>query len=168
MFNKLIMVGHLTRDIELRYGQNGSAVAKSGIASTRKYTLNGEKKEETCFIDIVFFGRDAEVANQYLRKGSKTLLEGRLQFDQWVDQQSGLKRSKHVFVVEKMQMMDSKDDAARQVQGQQENRDYHGNQTSQQPPRQNTQQQPDDYAPRAESGYTSLPEISIDDQDIPF
>jgi len=109
MFNKIILVGNLTRDIELRYSQGGMGIAKTAIATSRKFTSNGEKKEEVCFVDITFFGRSAEVANQYLRKGSKILVEGRLNFEQWVDQ-NGQKRSKHSVTVETMQMLDSKGD----------------------------------------------------------
>ena len=109
MFNKLVMVGNLTRDIELRYTQSSMAIANTAIATTRKFTSNGEKKEEVCFIDITFFGRSAEVANQYLRKGSKILVEGRLKLDQWQDQNEQ-KRSKHGVIVETMQMLDSKSD----------------------------------------------------------
>ncbi len=109
MFNKIILVGNLTRDIELRYSQSGMGIAKTAIATSRKFTSNGEKKEEVCFVDITFFGRSAEVANQYLRKGSKILVEGRLSFEQWVDQ-NGQKRSKHSVIVETMQMLDSKSD----------------------------------------------------------
>ena len=109
MFNKVIMAGNLTRDIEIRYLPNGSAVSNTAIATSRKFTAqNGEKKEEVCFIDITFFGRSAEIANQHLRRGSKVLVEGRLSFDQWSDQQ-GQKRSKHSIVVEAMQMLDSKE-----------------------------------------------------------
>ncbi len=107
MFNKIILLGNLTRDIELKYTQQGSAIANTAIATTRKFTSNGEKKEEVCFVDIAFFGRSAEVANQYLRKGSKILVEGRLKLDQWNDQQ-GQKRSKHSVIVETMKMLDSK------------------------------------------------------------
>jgi single-strand DNA-binding protein len=109
MFNKVILVGNLTRDIELRYIQSGSGIANTSIATSRKFTQNGEKKEEVCFVEITFFGRSAEIANQYLRKGSKILVEGRLKFDQWVDQ-NGQKRSKHSVIVETMQMLDSKGD----------------------------------------------------------
>lgn len=108
MFNKVILVGNLTRDIELRYSQSGSAIANTAIATSRKFTVNGEKKEETCFADITFFGRSGEIANQYLRKGSKILVEGRLSFEQWVDKTSGQKRSKHSVIVETMQMLDSR------------------------------------------------------------
>lgn len=107
MFNKVILAGNLTRDIELRYSQSGMGIAKTAIATSRKFTVNGEKREEVMFIDITFFGRSAEVANQYLRKGSKVLVEGRLNFEQWVDQ-NGQKRSKHSVTVETMQMLDSK------------------------------------------------------------
>jgi single-strand DNA-binding protein len=107
MFNKIILVGNLTRDIELRYAQSGTAIAKTAIATSRKFTSNGEKKEEVCFVDITFFGRSGEIANQYLRKGSKILVEGRLNFEQWVDQ-NGQKRSKHSVIAETMQMLDSK------------------------------------------------------------
>jgi single-strand DNA-binding protein len=108
MFNKVVLVGNLTRDVEIRYSQNNSTIAKTAIAASRKFTVNGEKKEETCFVDLTFFGRSGEIANQYLRKGSKVLIEGRLSFDQWVDQASGQKHSKHSVIVETMQMMDSK------------------------------------------------------------
>ncbi|MEA1983619.1 MAG: single-stranded DNA-binding protein [Campylobacterota bacterium] len=110
MFNKVILVGNLTRDIELRYSQAGMAIAKTAIATSRKFTSNGEKKEEVCFVDVTFFGRSGEVANQYLRKGSKILVEGRLNFEQWVDQ-NGQKRSKHSVTAETMQMLDSKGDS---------------------------------------------------------
>ena len=104
MFNKIILVGHLTREIELKYTQGGAAIGSCGIAVTRKYTLNGEKREETCFVDIAFFGKQAEIANQYLNKGSKLLIEGGLKFDQWTDN-NGQNRSKHTVAVESMEML---------------------------------------------------------------
>lgn len=118
MFNKIILVGNLTRDIELKYSQSGTGIANTAIATSRKFTTNGEKKEEVCFVDITFFGRSSEVANQYLRKGSKILVEGRLNFEQWVDQ-NGQKRSKHSVVVETMQMLDGKQDGQQAQQPQQ-------------------------------------------------
>ena len=118
MFNKIILVGNLTRDVELKYAQSGTGIATTAIATSRKFTVNGEKKEEVCFVDITFFARSAEVANQYLHKGSKILVEGRLNFDQWVDQ-NGQKRSKHSVVVESMQMLDSKNDNQQSGQAQQ-------------------------------------------------
>jgi len=82
MFNKIILLGNLTKDIEIRYLQSGVAVAKGSIASTYKYkSNNGEQKEEVCFLDFTLFNKSAEIANQYLKKGSKVLLEGRLIFE---------------------------------------------------------------------------------------
>lgn len=105
MFNKVILVGNLTRNIELRYlSSGGVAVGNTGIAVTRKFTTNGEKREEVCFVDLTFFGRTAEIANQYLSKGSKILVEGRLKLDQWVDS-NNQNRSKHSVVVESMEML---------------------------------------------------------------
>lgn len=108
MFNKVVIVGNLTKDIEMRFSQGGAGIANSAIATTRKFKArDGSQSEETLFIDITFFGRTAEIAQQYLHKGSKVLLEGRLKFDQWTDQ-NGQKRSKHSVSVESMQMLDSK------------------------------------------------------------
>ena len=104
MFNRVVLVGNLTRDIELRYTTAGVAIGNSAIAVTRKFNVNGEKREETCFIDITFFGKQAEIANQYLSKGSKLLVEGRLKFDQWTDN-NGQNRSKHTISVENMEML---------------------------------------------------------------
>ena len=110
MFNKVILAGNLTRDIEMRNTPTGLAVANTGIACNRKFkSQTGESKEEVLFLDITFFGRTAEIANQYLRRGSKILVDGRLKLDQWTDQ-SGQKRSKHSLVVESMKMLGGKED----------------------------------------------------------
>lgn len=110
MLNKVLLIGNTTRAIELRYLPSGSAVAKTGLAVNRawKDKNTGEKKDETMFIDIVIYGKSAEIANQYLLKGKKVLVEGRLVLEQWMDQQSGQKRSKHVLSVESFQFLDSK------------------------------------------------------------
>ena len=105
MFNKVIMVGNLTRNIELKYLPTGSAIAKSAIATSYKYkSTTGEQKDEVCFLDFNIFGRSAEIANQYLKKGSKVLLEGRLIFEQWNDSSGGT-RSKHSLRVDVMKML---------------------------------------------------------------
>lgn len=107
--NKVFIIGHLTRDIELRYSSAGLAIGSCAIAVTRKFTdANGSKQEETLFIDITFFGRYAEVANQYLHKGSKVMIEGRLRLESWQDKNTGQNRQKHSVIVENMQMLDSK------------------------------------------------------------
>ncbi|WP_103576508.1 single-stranded DNA-binding protein [Campylobacter concisus] len=139
MFNRVVLVGNLTKPIELRYTQNGAAIGNSAIAVTRKYTLNGEKREETCFIDITFFGKQAEVSNQYLQKGSKLLVEGRLKFDQWQDS-NGQNRSKHSVAVEVMEMLG---DAKQNNQGYQQG--GYSNQRPQQVAPKKQQQPKDNY-----------------------
>ncbi len=110
MFNKVILVGNLTRDIEVKFTASNLAIGSTGIATNRKFKNQmGEGKEEVMFLDITFFGRTAEIANQYLKKGSKVLVDGRLKLDQWTDQ-SGQKRSKHSLVVESMKMLGGKDE----------------------------------------------------------
>ncbi|WP_345993593.1 single-stranded DNA-binding protein [Sulfurimonas sp. HSL-1716] len=178
MFNKIILVGNLTRDIELRYSQTGMGIAKSAIATSRKFSANGEKKEEVCFVDITFFGRSAEVANQYLRKGSKILVEGRLTFEQWVDQ-NGQKRSKHSVTVETMQMLDSKgDNSGGTAYSADADQDYTQQQNYSQPnqsygaPQQKnaeqSYQQPSAQQTRKVMPEPNIPVIDIDEDEIPF
>jgi single-strand DNA-binding protein len=105
-YNKVFLLGNLTRDPEVRYTPKGSAVADLGIAVNRQYTLdNGEKREEVTFVDVTFWGRTAEVAGEYLKKGRSVFIEGRLQLDTWDDKQSGQKRSKLKVIGEMMQML---------------------------------------------------------------
>ncbi len=117
MYNKVILAGNLTRDVEIRYTPGGAAVGNTGIAVNRRYKAQtGEQKEEVMFVDITFFGRTAEIANQYLRKGSKVLVDGRLKLEQWTAQ-DGSKRSKHAVIVENLQMLGSREDAMQQDGG---------------------------------------------------
>jgi single-strand DNA-binding protein len=112
-FNKVLLLGNLTRDPEVRYTPKGSAVADLGIAVNRQYTLDsGEKREEVTFVDVTFWGRTAEVAGEYLKKGRPVFIEGRLQLDTWDDKQSGQKRSKLKVIGEMMQMLGSRPGAA--------------------------------------------------------
>jgi single-strand DNA-binding protein len=105
-FNKVILVGNLTRDPELRYTPKGMAIAKIGLAVNRNWTNEaGEKKEEVTFVDVDAFGRQAETLAQYMKKGSPLLVEGRLKLDQWDDKQTGQKRSKLGVVVEGFQFL---------------------------------------------------------------
>ncbi len=105
--NKIHMTGGLTRDIEIRYQASGLAIGKSAIAMTRKFNQGGERKEEVCYIDIVWFGKSAETANQYLNKGSKVLITGRLAFSKWQDH-TGVTKTKNEVVVEEMEFLDIK------------------------------------------------------------
>ncbi len=100
-FNKVILLGNLTRDPELRYTPKGTAVARLGLAVNRSYkTDSGESKEEVTFIDVDAWGKQAELISQYLRKGNPIFIEGRLKLDQWDDKQTGQKKSKLGVVLE--------------------------------------------------------------------
>ena len=108
--NKVMLIGNVTRDPEIRYTPKGTALVELGIAVNRRYTAdNGEKREETTFVDVTFWGRTAEIANEYLRKGRSVYVEGRLQLDSWDDKQTGQKRSKLRVVGEEMQMLGSRE-----------------------------------------------------------
>jgi len=107
-FNKVILVGNLTRDPELRYTPKGMAIAKIGLAVNRNWTSEGgEKKEEVTFVDVDVFGRTAENVAQYMKKGRPILVEGRLRLDQWDDKQTGQKRSRLGVVAETVQFLGS-------------------------------------------------------------
>jgi single-strand DNA-binding protein len=107
-FNKVILVGNLTRDPELRYTPKGLAIAKLGLAVNRNWkSESGESKEEVTFVDIDAFGKQAETIGQYLKKGRPILIEGRLRLDQWDDKQTGQKRSRLGVVLESFQFLDS-------------------------------------------------------------
>ena len=107
-FNKVVLVGNLTRDPELRYTPKGTAIAKIGLAVNRVWTNEaGEKKEEVTFVDVDVFGRTAENVGQYMRKGRPILIEGRLKLDQWDDKQTGQKKSKLGGVAETVQFLGS-------------------------------------------------------------
>jgi len=113
-FNKVILVGNLTRDPELRYTPKGTAIAKIGLAVNHKWRNEaGELKEEVTFVDVEVWSKTAENVGKYMRKGSPILIEGRLKLDQWDDKQTGQKRSKIVVVGETVQFLGgaNRDDA---------------------------------------------------------
>jgi single-strand DNA-binding protein len=104
--NKVLLMGNLTKDPELRYTPNGSAVADFGLAINRTYTsASGEKKDDTCFVDINVWGKQAESTSKYLKKGSPAFIEGRLQLDQWEDKETGRARSRLRVVAERVQFL---------------------------------------------------------------
>lgn len=172
MYNKVIMIGNLTRDIELKYLPSGSAIANGAIATSHKYKMqNGEQKEEVCFLDFSIFGKGGEIFNQYVRKGSKVMLEGRLVFQQW-KAQDGTNRSRHALSVTEFKFLDGKSDS--QDTGgnnynspQQQNYNAPQEQYNQQPKQQNYN------APQQHSGTNNaqeqnIPTIDIDNDEIPF
>jgi single-strand DNA-binding protein len=110
-FNRVTLIGNLTRDPEARDLPSGTTLCEFGLATTRHYkTQTGDDREETCFIDCTAFGKQAEVLQQYVKKGRPLFVEGRLKFDQWDDRNGGGKRSKLVVVIDDVQFLDSKQD----------------------------------------------------------
>ncbi len=107
MFNKVILIGNLTRDPELRYTPQGTSVCNFGMAVNRKYKQGDEMKEEVTFINIVVFGKQADTCGQYLNKGSSALVEGRLQERRW-ETEDGQKRSKHEVVAQSVRFLSRK------------------------------------------------------------
>ena len=106
-FNRVILLGNLTRDIELRYTTSGMAIGDVGIAvNDRRKNQAGEWIDEATFVDVKFFGRTAEIAGEYLSKGSPVHIEGRLKLDMW--EKDGQKRSKLFVIVEHMQLIGTK------------------------------------------------------------
>jgi single-strand DNA-binding protein len=129
--NKVFLIGHLTRDPEIRHTPKGTAIAEFGLAINRNYTNDqGEKCEDVTFVDITVWGKTAEIAGKYLSKGRQVYLEGRLQFSTWDDKQTGQKRSKLRVVGETIEFLG----------------DPSGG-TSQQPPERNRQESPISSAP---------------------
>lgn len=117
-FNKVILGGNLTRDPEVRYTPNGTQITSFGLAINRKYRQGDEQKEDTCFVDVSTFARQAELCAQYLTKGRPILLEGRLQFRSWEDQQSGQRRSKLDVVADRVNFLGGRDQDSPQPSGQ--------------------------------------------------
>jgi single-strand DNA-binding protein len=111
-FNKVILVGNLTRDPQVKYTTGGTAVTEIGLAVNRQWfdKQSNTRKDETTFVDVTLWGRTAEIAGEYLAKGRPVLIEGRLQLDTWDDRESGQKRSKLRVVGENMTMLGSRGD----------------------------------------------------------
>jgi len=103
--NKTFLIGNLTRDPEVRYTPKGVPVCELGLAINRTWSEDGQKREETTFVDVTLWGRTAEIAQQYLHKGSPVFIEDRLQLDTWEDRQTGQKRSKLKVIGENLQLL---------------------------------------------------------------
>ncbi len=111
-YNKVILMGNLTRDPELQYLPSGTAVARVGLAVSHVYNdrQSGERKEDVCFVDLDAFGRTAEVINEYFQKGRPILVEGRLRFQSW-ETDDGQRRSKHSVMVDRFEFVGSRQDS---------------------------------------------------------
>ncbi|MEN8662405.1 MAG: single-stranded DNA-binding protein [Lentimonas sp.] len=154
-FNKVILMGNLTRDPETRVTATGLTICKLGLAVSRVYsTKDGERKEETTFVDIDAFGKQAEVITKYFRKGKPILIEGRLKLDQW-ESQDGQKRSKMGVVMETFQFVGGRDDG--------DNNSGGGYDRSSPPAR---EANPAAEKPAADSNFISSDDTL--DEDVPF
>lgn len=150
--NKVILIGNVTRDPEVKFTSKGSAVTDIGLAINRTYTLDsGEKREETTFVDIELWGRLAEIAGEYAKKGRPVYVEGRLRIDSWEDKTSGQKRSRLKVVGENLQLLGSRPDGG--------SRSHGGDDTQDAPPQRSS-------APARRPA--SPPPTELEDDDIPF
>mgnify|MGYP000079551773 CR=1 FL=1 len=157
--NKVMLLGNLTRDPEIRYTPKGTAVTDLGMAINRIRTGdNGERIEEVTYVDVTLWGRTAELAGQYLSKGRSVFIEGRLQLDQWDDKATGQKRSRLRVVGENMQF----------IGGQGGGGNSQGGSQQQSRPPQQQQQQPSGESAPPQSGGAAASSFDDDSDDIPF
>ncbi len=164
-----MLIGNLTRDPEVRYTPKGTAVTDLGLAINRNYsTDDGDKREETTFVDITFWGRQAETLGQYMKKGRPLYVEGRLQLDSWDDKSTGQKRSKLKVVGENFQFLGGRDDNAGggggSYQGGQSAGGNQGGNANQSGSA--NQEAVQEAPPSGGGGAAASPEM--DDDDIPF
>src|SRR5436190_866846 len=139
-YNKIILVGNLTRDPQLKYLPSQMAVCEFGMAVNHKFkTKTGEERDEVLFIDCSCFGRGGEIINQYCTKGKQLLVEGRLKYDTWEDKQGGGKRSKHSVVVDNFQFLGG---AGQGGGGAPQSYEGGGDESQQRPPQRAPQQRP--------------------------
>jgi len=153
--NKVMLLGNLTRDPELRYAPNGTPIANFGMAINRRYRQGEEWREEVCYVDVVTFGRQAETVGEYLSKGNLAMIEGRLQWRSW-ETEDGQKRSKHEVVANNVQFM-----PRMQGDGSGEGGPGRRADSAYAPPSRNTYAPPRDMMPPPEMPMS-------EDDDIPF
>ena len=155
-YNRVVWVGNLTRDVDLRYTPSQTAVTDIGLAVNDRVKRNNEWVDETTFVDVTLWGRQAEVANEYLSKGAPVLIEGRLKLDTW--EQEGQKRSKLRVVGEKMQMLGSRSGGG----------SGGGQSGGGSRPQSGGQMQPGGQGDYAGAGYGDVPMSGPGDDDVPF
>lgn len=159
--NKVMLMGNLTRDPEIKYTPKGTAIAVFGLATNRSYTLeSGEKREEVTFVDCEAYARIAEVIGEYCKKGKPIFVEGRLKLDTWDDKTSGQKRSKMKVIVEVMQLLGSREGGGGSVSDSSAaDADSQGARSSAPAPRR---------APSAPPRPPADPDLDAQPDDIPF
>ena len=155
--NKVMLIGNLTRDPEVKYTPKGTAVAEIAIAINRNYTgADGQKKEEVTFIDVTLWERLAEIAGEYLKKGRPVFIEGRLQLDTWDDKATGQKRSRLRVRAEQMQLLGSREGGGGSGGAPRDEDESGGGRPAQRP------------APRPAQGKPKQAEADEEADDIPF
>ena len=169
--NKVMLIGNITRDPEIRYTPKGTALVELGLAVNRRYTAeNGEKREEVTFVDVTLWGRTAEIANEYLKKGRSVYIEGRLQLDSWDDKTTGQKRSKLRVVGEEMQMLGSREGGAAGAANSGGGGEYDEEPRSSHAPSRPAQQgqQRPQGRPATQPKAPVDPDLDVEGDDIPF
>ena len=160
--NKVLIMGNLTRDPEVRYTPKGQAVVDLGVAVNRRYKVENETREETTFIDVTFWGRSAEVIGQYMKKGRPIYIEGRLQLDSWEDKATGQKKSRLKVIGDEFQFLGGREGGGSGGGDDEEGGGFRGRQ--QQAPQQRSAP-PQRQQPPAQDAYPA----GLDDEDeIPF
>lgn len=182
--NKVFLMGNLTRDPELTFTPGGTAICKFGLAINRRFSQNGQDKDETCFLEIVVWGKQAETSARFLQKGANVFIEGRLTYEQWTEKDTQKKRSQIRVTAERVQFMNARrddmggdsdggyDDSS-SYQGQQQGnsssrpyqprqQQYQGRQQGQQ---RSAQDEPPQMPPQEEYPYEDVGGV---DDDIPF
>ena len=165
-FNKVMIIGNLTRDPELKYTPKGTAIADIGLAVNRNYTTDsGEKREEVTFIDVTLWGRVAEIVGEYCKKGRPLFVEGRLQLDTWDDKATGQKRSKLKVVGENIQLLGGREGGPGGGGGGEQG-ESHGEPRGQSRPQQQSRpaSRPASPPPRPPAD----PDLDAPEDDIPF
>jgi single-strand DNA-binding protein len=169
--NKVILIGNLTRDPELRYSQKGTAICDIGLAVNRKYKLDsGESREEVTFLNVTFWGKQAETISKWMKKGQPIYVEGRLQTDSWDDKTTGQKRYKTYTIAEEFQFLGGgggsggSDRAPRGAEDQHDNHDEERSAPARPAPA--PEQRPASHAPAKHNDEDGP--IQMDDDDIPF
>ena len=170
--NKVMIMGNLTRDPEVRYTPKGQAVVDIGLAVNRRYKVENETREEVTFIDVTFWGRSAEIISQYMKKGRPLYVEGRLQLDSWEDKATGQKKSRLKVIGDEFQFLGGRDGAPGGGGGPDDD-DGPAQPRSSRPPQQNSQRNSGNSGNSGNSAPASRPPqdypAGLDDEDeIPF
>ena len=161
--NKVMLIGNLTRDPEVRYTPKGTAITEISLAMNRNYTTEtGEKREEVTYVEVTLFARLGEIAAEYLKRGRPVFIEGRLRLETWDDKTSGQKRSKLSVVAEGLQLLGSREGGGGPPQGGGSEYDEAPRQTARPP------QRPPNQRPSAPPRPPADPDLDVEGDDIPF